>query len=311
MAITTRETQAAKSQRFAPMVELPDKRPKPRRLRRTMIFDRGWPVSFIEGVLDGFESAIDIAKISAWHMHQTEDVVRRKIALYLERGIEPMCGGPVLEIATLQGKEDEALEYLKMLGFVGLEISSESLPTQTDVEEERKLADKCKELGFTIHGEVGKKFPDGDQVRTASGDGLDVDAAVAAFQSYVEMGCDGSYLEGHLLRSICGDMAEKVEGRQSLEELVERVGLEEIIFEIPGTFLPYAGKRALQGLLVYLFGPDVNMANILIEEVAELEEIRDGTFPTFGAPNGDHPWIRSLAASGTGRAHPEWWKRES
>ena len=43
-------------------------------------------------------------------------------------------------------------------------------------------------------------------------------------------------------------------------------------------------ERALQGLLVYLFGPDVNMANILIEEVPELEEIRDGTFPHIRSP---------------------------
>jgi phosphosulfolactate synthase (CoM biosynthesis protein A) len=298
-----------KTARFAPMIELPERLEKPRKLRRTMIFDRGWPVSFIEGILDGLSHAIDIAKISAWHMHQTEHVVERKIALYKEFGIEPMCGGPVLEIARLQNKEDEVLEYLSKLGFEGLEISSESMPTQAAIDEDAALAQKCLDLGFTIHGEVGKKFADGDIVRTASGD-LDVDAAAATFESYVEMGCDGSYFEGHLLRTICGDMGERVEGRQSLLELVDRVGLEQIIFEIPGTFLPYAGKRALQGLLVYLFGPNVNMANILIEEVPELEEIRDGTFPTFGAPNGDHPWIRSLALSTNGSAHPEWWKHE-
>lgn len=295
--------------RFAPMLDLPPKREKPRELRRTMVFDRGWPANFIEGVLEGFAGAIDIAKISAWHMHQTESVVRRKIAMYKEFGIETMCGGPVLEIARLQGKEEEVVRYLRDLGFEGLEISSESMPTQTDISADRELADLCRELGFTIHGEVGKKFAEGDQVRTAEG-GLDTDVAVKTFQSYIDMGCDGSYLEGHLLRAICGDMAEDVRGRPSLIELVERVGLQHIFFEIPGTYLPYAGKRALQGLLVYLFGPDVNMANILIEEVAELEEIRDGTFPTFGAPNGDHPWIRSLASSSNGQAAPEWWKQD-
>ncbi len=294
--------------RFAPMLELPEKPKKPRKLRRVMIFDRGWPASFIEGMLEGFASAIDIGKISAWHLHQTEAIVRRKIEMYKRNGIEPMCGGPVLEIARLQGKEAEVLEYLKVLGFVGLEISSESMPTQTDIRADRALADKCLEMGFVIHGEVGKKFADGDQVRKAP-DVLDVDVAAATFKAYKEMGCDGTYLEGHLLRAICGDMAEKVPGRRQLEELVNRVGLEDIIFEIPGTFLPYAGKRALQGLLVYLFGPNVNMANILIEEMPELEEIRDGMFPAFGVPNGDHPWIRSLAESTTGRAHRQWWRQ--
>jgi phosphosulfolactate synthase len=293
---------------FVPMLQLPEKLPKPRKLRRTMVFDRGWPAVFIEGVLEGFADAIDIAKISAWHLHQTENIVRKKIVMYKHYGIEAMCGGPVLEIARVQHKEDEVLHYLKEIGFEGVEISSESMPTQLDINADRLFADKCKEMGFSIHGEVGKKFPEGDQVRKKAG-GLDVDVAAATFIAYRGMGCEGSYFEGHLLRAICGDMGEKVEGRAVLEDLVARVGLEDIIFEIPGTYLPYAGKRALQGLLVYLFGPDVSMGNILIEEVAELEEIRDGLFPTFGAPNGDHPWLRSLSESITGKADSQWWRQ--
>lgn len=274
-----------------------------------MVFDRGWPASFIEGMLEGFHEAIDIAKISAWHLHQTEQIVSRKIEMYKGAGIETMCGGPVLEIARVQNKVPEVLEYLKNLGFEGLEISSESMPTQLSIESDAAFAELCKEMGFVIHGEVGKKFPDGDQVRDSAG-GLDVELAAATFAAYDEMGCEGSYLEGHLLRSICGEMAEKTEGWGVISDLVERVGLESVLFEIPGTYLPYAGKRALQGLLVYLFGPNVNMGNILIEELPELEEIRDGMFPTFGAPNGDHPWLRSLAMSQNGKAHPEWWRQE-
>lgn len=293
--------------RFAPMIELPAKPTKPRRLRRTMIFDRGWPAVFIEGALEGFSGAIDIAKISAWHLHQTEQVVRKKIDLYRRYGVEIMCGGPVLEIARVQHKEDEVLAYLRDLGFEGLEVSSESMPTQTDIDSDRRFAEKCLRLGFKIHGEVGKKFPEGDQVRKGPGV-LDVERAAATFEAYRAMGCEGSYLEGHLLRAMCGDNGEKVEGRQQLLDLVERVGLEDIIFEIPGTFLPYAGKRALQGVLVYLFGPNVNWGNILIEEIAEAEEVRDGMFPNFGAPNGDHPWLASISRSATGTADPTWWR---
>lgn len=295
------------SRRFVPMLRLPDHPTKPRRVRRTMIFDRGWPLVFIEGVLESFAPAIDIAKISAWHLHQPESVVRRKIELYKRFGVEAQCGGPVLELARLQGKEDEVLDYLQGMGFDGLEISSESLPTQVDTVLERQLAEKCLAMGFTIHGEVGKKFPQGDQVRKAAGV-LDVEAAVANFKHYVDVGCEGSYFEGHLLRAMCGDMGENEAARQPLQEMAEAVGVENIIFEIPGTYLHYAGKRALQGLLVYLFGPDVNMGNVLIEEVAEAEEIRDGTFPTFGAPNGDHPWLASLSRTGTGTAEPQWWR---
>lgn len=295
-------------QRFAPMLELPATVQKPRRLRKTMVFDRGWPLVFIEGVLEAYAGAIDIAKVSAWHLHQPEEVVARKVRLYKRYGIEVQVGGPVLEIARAQGKEDEVLRYLRELGFESLEISSEAMPTQASVEDDRRFAEKCRAYGFTIHGEVGKKFPEGDQTRSSPHE-LDVEATVAAFESFIAMGAETSYWEGHVLRAVLGDMGERVEGRASVLEVARRVGLERIIFEVPGTYLSYAGRRALQALLVYLFGPNVNIGNVLIEEVAELEEIRDGLFPAFGAPNGDHPWLQSLIRSGTGRARDQWWRQ--
>jgi hypothetical protein len=36
-----------------------------------MLGDRGWPVSFIEGTLEAYGRAIDIAKISVRHIHQS------------------------------------------------------------------------------------------------------------------------------------------------------------------------------------------------------------------------------------------------
>lgn len=271
-----------------------------------MLFDRGWPTSFISEMIEAYPEAIDIAKISAWHLHQREAIVQRKIAMYHSFGIETQVGGPVLEIARVTNKEDEILAYCHELGFDGVEVSSESLPTQSSIESDRRFADKCKALGFSIHGEVGKKFPEGDQVRLKSGR-LDVAAASATFIAYTEMGCSGSYLEGHLLRAVCGDMGEVDSGWDDIKAVVGEVGLENVIFEVPGTYLPYAGKRALQGWLVSLFGPDVNIGNVLVEEIPELEEIRGGLFPTFGAPSGDHPWLHALARNGGRTVNSEWW----
>ena len=155
--------------RFVPMLELPEKPSKPRKLRRTALFDRGWPANFIEGALEGFADAIDIAKISAWHLHQPESVVRRRSRCTSVSGLRPTCGGPVLETARVQKNRGRAvLPYLRDLGFEGVEVSSESMPTQSDIESDREFAEKCRAMGFIIHGEVDK-FPTGDQVRTAGG----------------------------------------------------------------------------------------------------------------------------------------------
>lgn len=291
---------------FAPFLELAPRTRKPRTTGLTMLGDRGWPVSFIEGTLAAYGHAIDIAKISVRHIHQPEQVVRQKLELYNAHQIETQIGGPVLEIARLQGKGRQALEYLAELGFESVEVASEAIPTQGDLEEEAEFTRLCGELGLKVHGEVGKKFPDGDKTRRSARE-IDVEETVRQFRNYLDNGAVNVYWEGHVLRMVLGDNGERVEGRPMLQAVADAVGVNNIIFEVPYTYLPYASKRALQALLVYMFGPNVNVGNVLIEEIAELEEIRGGIFPAFGAPSGDHPWIASLARNG-GTAADDWWR---
>lgn len=293
---------------FAPFLELPARTQKVRANGITMLGDRGWPLSFIRDSLDVYGYGVDIAKISARHIQQPERAVRAKVALYLEYDVEPQVGGPVLEIARLQGRGKEALEYLVDLGFESVEVAAEALPTQRGLEEEAEFVRLCTDLGLKVHGEVGKKFPEGDTTRKSPHE-VDVDETVRQITNFLDSGAENVYWEGHVLRSVLGDNGERVEGRAQLEAVAAAVGVDNIIFEVPYTYLPYASKRALQALLVYMFGPTVNVGNVLIEELAELEEIRAGIFPAFGAPSGDHPWIASLAR-GDGVASPRWWRGE-
>lgn len=292
--------------RFAPFLELAARTQKPRSRGITMLGDRGWPASFIEGTLVAYGHAIDIAKISIRHIQQPEDVVREKLNLYKKYDIETQIGGPVIEIARLQGKGRLAIEYLAELGFDSVELASEAIPTQGDLDEEAEFTRLCRELGMKVHGEVGKKFPKGDKTRK-SARVIDVDETVRQFKNYLDNGAVNVYWEGHVLRMVLGDNGERSEGRPVVKAVADAVGIDNIIFEVPYTYLPYASKRALQALLVYMFGPNVNIGNVLIEEIAEMEEIRAGIFPAFGAPSGDHPWIASLAKHG-GVAADDWWR---
>lgn len=292
--------------RFAPFLNLAPRTQKPRTTGLTMLGDRGWPLNFIEGTLKAYGYAIDIAKLSVRHMHQPEAVVRAKVELYKEHDIEAQLGGPILEIARLQGNGRQALEYAAAFGFDSVEIASEAIPTQGDLQEESEFTKLATELGLIVRGEVGKKFPTGDKTRKSPTE-IDVDETVRQFRNYLDSGARTVYWEGHVLRMVLGDNGERVEGRDSVIAVAEAVGLDNIIFEVPYTYLPYASKRALQALLVYMFGPNVNVGNVLIEEIAELEEIRGGVFPAFGAPSGDHPWIASVHRNG-GQAADEWWR---
>lgn len=296
------------AERFLSCLALADRTVKPRTSGLTMVGDRGWPQIFTEGMLEAYDHAVDIAKMSAWHIRQPTDVVRRKVEMYKTHGVEVQAGGPILEICRALGKAEETLQTLREMGFESVEISNESLPTQGETDADIRFANLCRDFGFKLYGEVGKKFVEGDRSRT-SADTINVPETVRQMKAYLDAGCAKVYWEGHLIRRVLGDAGERAEGAKQIEEVANQVGTDNIIFEVPFTYLPYAGKRALQGWLVYLFGPNVNIGNALIEEIAELEEIRGGTFPTFGAPHGDHPWLHSLVKH-KGHTTAAWWRGE-
>jgi phosphosulfolactate synthase len=292
-------------------LEIPHRTEKPRKTGLTTLADTGVPNSFVEGTLELWHECIDAVKISAFMLTAHDKAVRTKLDLYRKWGIDAQIGGPILEIARLQGKERETLERMRDMGYSSLEISAEALPEQRSAEEERSFADLAKSFGFTLHGEVGKKFPEGDRLRRAADD-LDVDAAVHEIEMYLDVGCDWVYFEGHLLRAIIGDNAEFADERgHQIVEMVERVGLDKVVFEVPFTFLSYASKRILQHWLVQTFGPNVSVGNVLLTEIPELEVIRSGMFPVFGAKGGDHPFIVAAASRPGGIPTNEWWRRPS
>lgn len=281
---------------------------KPRTTGRTCLADIGVPNPVVAGTLELWHESMDTVKISAFTMTADDGALREKIRLYNEYGVDTQAGGPVLELARLQGKLDQTLERIADMGFRSLEVSAEALPMEYTAEEEAAVVSKAKALGLETHGEVGKKFPANDPLRNADGS-LNVEATCRAVQLYLDAGCDFVYLEGHLLRQIIGDQAERAdEFGGALIEAVEKIGLDKIVFEVPFTYLPYAAKRILQHWLVTAFGPDVNIGNVLIGEIAELDVIRCGMFPVFGARNGDHPYILASADSPTGIATGEWWR---
>jgi len=291
-------------------LEIAERTEKPRTTGMTTLADTGVPNSYVEGTLELWHDCIDAVKVSAFMLTADDAAVRAKLDLYRRWGIDAQIGGPVLEIARLQGKEGQTLERMRDMGYTSLEISAEALPEQRPAEEERAFAELAKTFGFTLHGEVGKKFPEGDRLRKSANE-LDVDAAVREIEMYLEIGCDWVYFEGHLLRAIVGDNAEFADQRGGqIVEMVERVGLDKVIFEVPFTYLSYASKRILQHWLVQAFGPNVSVGNVLLSEIPELEVIRAGMFPVFGAKGGDHPYI-AAAATGAGGVpdNADWWRR--
>lgn len=282
---------------------------KPRAAGLTMVIDLGWPLEFIEGALQAYGAYIDIVKLVELHLTQPTEVVRRKIKLYRDAGIEVEPGGVIVEIARAQGCGETALHKMRSLGFDAIEVSSST--SAREVEADLKFTSLARELGFKTYGEVGKKFIEGDSTRFEE-DRLDVQATVREMQELLDAGCAAVFWEGQVLKHLLGTtpgaiLERDATARPQLEAVVSEIGKEHIIFEV-SSLIPFESRRALQAWLIHLFGPDVNIGNARLEEIPLLEHTRLGTWPIFGIGTvGDHPWIQTT--SGTSPEGMDgWWK---
>ncbi|MHB8587951.1 MAG: phosphosulfolactate synthase [Candidatus Dormibacteraceae bacterium] len=289
-------------------LDIPARSAKPREQGLTMVMDQGWSVEFTAGMLDQFGEFLDIAKLWDPLLLAPADVVRKKIQAYRDHDVHVQPGGLYIEIARKQAREQEVLKKLAELGCDTIEVSS-TTSTRSDMSDEMEFVSYAKSLGFSVIGEVGRKFSDGDETRLTE-DTLNVEVTVGEFKSLLQAGASKVYWEGHLLREVMGETPDAIKeragsGTAQVLEVARQVGTENIMFEVSG-LRPRMNRQWLQFWLVRLFGPDVNIGNARIEEMANLEAIRRGNHPIFGfGSSGNYPWVRSLeSGNGTG----DWWR---
>lgn len=280
---------------------------KPRTRGLTMVMDQGWGNEFVEGMLEGFGSTLDVVKLWDPCLVSPMEVVKRKVEIYRKYDVVVQPGGLFIEMARQQGRGDEAMKKMHDFGFNGIEVSS-TTSTRAALDEDARFVAKAKQMGFMVFGEVGRKFSDGDETRLTE-DTVDVETTVAEFKALLGGGADKVYWEGHLLRRVMGDDPEEIHrkaglGTQQVRQVAREVGVDNIMFEVSG-LRERDNRQWLQFWLVRLFGPEVNIANARIEELGNLEAIRSGNHPIFGFGSaGNYPWIRAHAE---GRAD-SWWR---
>lgn len=289
-------------------LSLPTRTHRPREVGITMVMDQGWPAAFVEGILQDFGEYVDIVKFWDPYLRAPLKQLERKVALYRDYGVLVQPGGIWLEIAKRQRRsERELLKLLGEIGFDAIEVSS-TTDTRGGMDNELASVAEATEMGFKVLGEVGRKFPDGDETRLAP-DTIDIERTVDEFEALLRAGAWKVYWEGHLLRAVMGDEPDLIKARagtgsQQVLEIARTVGASNIIFEASG-LRPRLNRQWLQFWLVRLFGPDVNIGNARLEETANLEAIRMGTHPIFGFGNaGNYALLRGLDSEG----HREWWR---
>jgi phosphosulfolactate synthase len=284
-------------------LSIPTRTAKPRQRGLTMVMDQGSPVGFVADVLADFGEYLDIVKLWDPLLRAPSKQVEKRIAVYREHDVLVQPGGIWLEMASRQGPVDDVLTKLDALGFNAIEVSN-TTSTHALVSEEAALVKKAHERGFRVFGEVGQKFADGDQTRITE-DLINVERTVAEFQALLDAGAWKVYWEGHLLRMVLGDDPEAIKERahsgvQQVREVIQRIGADNIMFEVSG-LRPRANRQWLQFWLVRLLGSEVNLANARIDEMGNLEAIRMGTHPIFGlGSSGNYSIMRETQAADGG-----------
>ena len=235
---------------------------KPRASGLTMVVDWGLGLTQQSDLTDTGGDYFDFAKIAVGLSRlYSKQLLTQKIDQYLQQGVEPFPGGMYLEYAEVHGLLDRYLPACVEAGYRWVEVSDNIAPVTLDWKTKviRQGVDK---FGLKVLGEVGKK------------EGLDnpiplVDNAKACMDAGASL----------LLVEAAELVADDAATAAAVDEIVRHVGVERIMFELPGPWI--SGVRAcdIHGMrrqLVARYGTQVNIGNVAPDDLLSLEAYRRG-----------------------------------
>ncbi len=255
-------------------VQLPRERSqrKPRSKGLTMVVDFGLPYRLAEDIFDLSGSYIDLMKIAVGTSRLYElGMLRRKLALYRKYGAQPFLGGQFQEyVYAVYGSKalPAFLCEAKRVGFDVVEVSDNCVPlTDWQRASQIKLARDC---GLEVFGEVGSK-------NTKTTARSLISQAEICFKA-------GS-------RLVLVEAAELMQSgrpkRGLIKSLRTALDMSKVLIELPGPWISGITLSEIEDMKKFLvseFGPDVNIANVMPQDVMETEALRVGLGVVGPAP---------------------------
>ncbi len=242
----------------APFLDLPSRPPKPRTVGLTHVLDKGLPAADLPARLATSGRFIDVWKFG-WGTAYLDPGVKAKLALLAAQDVRACVGGTLLEVAWAQDKVGEFLAWAADLGFPCVEVSRGAVAMPLDEKRDLIRLARTARGGFTVLSEVGAKDPAADarpeQWADEVGGDLAAGAAVVLTEGR-ESGTVGLFRADGSVRS------------DLVEALVQSVGLSRLMFEAP--------RKDQQAWFINRFGPEVNLANVAMDEALGLEALRLG-----------------------------------
>ena len=232
---------------------------KPRTVGRTMVIDWGIGLRRQADLTDTAAAFFEFAKVAVGIGGMLAgEIVRKKIDAYHAADVEPYPGGQYLEHAEINGVTDAYLPAVVEAGYRWMEVSDNLAPVSLDWKS-RMIREAVDKHGLNVFGEVGKK------------EGLEGAPLVDDAKACLDAGASIILLEAAELVSDDPAVARDVEA------VVDAVGLERVMFELPGPWI--AGVHAcdihaMRRQLLDQYGPEVNLGNVSPDEIVSTEALR-------------------------------------
>ncbi len=243
---------------------LPERAVHPRKNGVTMVMDKGISLRQAEDMLASSSDYIDFVKLGFGTSIVSKNV-KEKVKLYKDAGIKVYVGGTLFEAFIVRNKFDDYLKYIDDLKLDCAEVSDGSIELEHDVKCEyiSKLA-----KNYTVLSEVGSK-EEGVIIHPARWiKMMESELQAGAFKVIAEAresGTTGIFHKNGSAHTML------------INRIVNKVKIENIIWETP--------QKSQQVYFIKLFGCNVNVGNIGVDDVIPLETLRLGlrgdTFFTY------------------------------
>ena len=246
------------------LCNLPEREMKPRKIGITMVMDKGISLRQAQDFIDTSSDFVDFVKLGFGTSLISKNV-KEKIKLYQKANLKVYVGGTLFEAFVIRNKFEDYIKYISDLGIDSAEVSDGSI----EIDHEKKCEYIFKlSKEFMVLSEVGSK-EEGVIIHPSRWiKMMENELKAGAFKVIAEARESGNVGIYHKNGSA---------HTMLINRIVNKIKIENIIWETP--------QKSQQVYFLKLFGSNVNVGNISIDDVIPLETLRLGlrgdTFFTF------------------------------
>ncbi len=237
------------------LFHLPNRTSKPRSNGVTMVMDKGISIRQAEDFINTSSDYVDFVKLGFGTSLISKNV-KEKVKLYKDAGMKVYVGGTLFEAFVIRNQFEDYVKYIAELGMDCAEVSDGSI----DISHEKK----CEYISilsknYTVLSEVGSKE-----------EGVIIHPArwIKMMQSELDAGSSKVIAEARESGTVGIFHKNGSAHTLLINRIVNKIKLENIIWETP--------QKSQQVYFLKLFGCNVNLGNIGVEDVIPLETLRIG-----------------------------------